>query len=158
MSAAGSFDVAVKQLRDDVSEKDKVKFLQEAAIMGQFNHPGIVMMFGVVKEVKPVSFVCVCVCVLCVCVHGYMCAHTCDCVHGYVSVHVCVCVCVRVCVCVCVCVCVFACACVCVCVCVCVCPRMCVCTYVYTCVVHIHICTHCSLFVFLYACIRFPMI
>lgn len=53
VSSAGSVDVAVKQLKDNVTEKDRVKFLQEAAIMGQFTHPGIVMMFGVVKEVKP---------------------------------------------------------------------------------------------------------
>ena len=81
MSSAGSVDVAVKQLKDNVTEKDRVKFLQEAAIMGQFTHPGIVMMFGVVKEVKPVRFVDVYACIVCVCV----------------------CVCVRVCVRVCVC-------------------------------------------------------
>ena len=36
-----SMDVAIKTLKDDASEEDKVKFLQEAAIMGQFHHPNL---------------------------------------------------------------------------------------------------------------------
>ena len=39
------------------SEEDRVKFLQEAAIMGQFKHANIVTMYGVVKEGEPVSIV-----------------------------------------------------------------------------------------------------
>ena len=48
-------DVALKTLRDDASEEEKVKFLQEAAIMGQFHHPNIVKLHGVVTVGEPVS-------------------------------------------------------------------------------------------------------
>ena len=49
-------DVAVKTLKEGASEEDKVKFLQEAAIMGQFFHPNVVKFYGVVTEGEPVSF------------------------------------------------------------------------------------------------------
>ena len=51
----GSVDVAIKTLNDDISEEEKVKFLQEAAIMGQFHHPNIVKLCGVVTIGEPVS-------------------------------------------------------------------------------------------------------
>ena len=44
--------VAVKSL---ASEENKVKFLQEAVIMGQFSHPNIVNLYGVVTSGVPVS-------------------------------------------------------------------------------------------------------
>ena len=44
--------VAVKSL---ASEENKVKFLQEAVIMGQFRHPNIVNLHGVVTSGVPVS-------------------------------------------------------------------------------------------------------
>jgi len=44
--------VAIKMLH---SEDNKVKFLQEAAAMGQFNHPHVARLFGVVTVGKPVS-------------------------------------------------------------------------------------------------------
>ena len=47
--------VAIKTLREGSTEEDKVKFLQEAAIMGQFKHSNVVRMYGVVKEGEPVS-------------------------------------------------------------------------------------------------------
>ena len=47
--------VAVKTLKEGAKEEDRVKFLQEAAIMGQFKHPNVVTMHGVVKEGEPVS-------------------------------------------------------------------------------------------------------
>ena len=47
--------VAVKTLNKGVDEGDKVKFLQEAAIMGQFKHPNVVKLYGVVTEEEPVS-------------------------------------------------------------------------------------------------------
>ena len=47
--------VAVKVLNKGVDEADKVKFLQEAAIMGQFRHPNIMKLYGVVTEEEPVS-------------------------------------------------------------------------------------------------------
>ena len=47
-------DVALKSL-NKTSEEDKVKFLQEAAIMAQFRHPNVVMLYGVVITEDPVS-------------------------------------------------------------------------------------------------------
>ena len=46
--------VAIKALKQGSSETDRVKFLQEAAIMGQFSHPNIVRLFGVVTVAQPV--------------------------------------------------------------------------------------------------------
>ncbi len=48
----GAVDVAVKTLS---TGGDKVKFLQEAAIMAQFRHPNIVLLHGVVCRGTPVS-------------------------------------------------------------------------------------------------------
>ena len=48
-------EVAVKTLKADLSENDRVRFLQEAAIMGQFNHPYVVKLYGVVTLEDPVS-------------------------------------------------------------------------------------------------------
>ena len=50
-----STEVAIKRLKDGASEEDRVKFLQEAAIMGQFSHPNVVTMFGVVTVGDRVS-------------------------------------------------------------------------------------------------------
>ena len=47
--------VAVKTLKEGSTEEDRMKFLQEAAIMGQFKHSNVVRMYGVVKEGEPVS-------------------------------------------------------------------------------------------------------
>ena len=48
-------EVAVKTLKERAGREDKVKFLQEAAIMGQFSHPNVVKLYGVVTERKLVS-------------------------------------------------------------------------------------------------------
>ena len=48
-------EVAVKTLKEGSEDEDKVKFLQEAAIMGQFKHPNVVEMYGVVTTSIPVS-------------------------------------------------------------------------------------------------------
>ena len=48
-------EVAVKFLKEEASETDKVKFLQEAAIMAQFAHPNVVSLYGVVSKTEPVS-------------------------------------------------------------------------------------------------------
>ena len=45
-----SVPVAVKLLKEGSSEIDKVKFLQEAAIMVQFKHPNVVSLYGVVSK------------------------------------------------------------------------------------------------------------
>ena len=49
-------EVAVKTLKEGSGEEDRVKFLQEAAIMGQFKHHNVVTMYGVVTQGEPVSF------------------------------------------------------------------------------------------------------
>ena len=50
----GSVDVAIKTLQPSAKETDRVKFLQEAAINGQFRHPNIVQLHGVVTVGDPV--------------------------------------------------------------------------------------------------------
>jgi serine/threonine protein kinase len=55
LDGARSVDVAIKKLKDDCCEEEAVRFLQEAAIMGQFRHPNIVQLLGVVTIVKPVG-------------------------------------------------------------------------------------------------------
>ena len=50
-----SIEVAVKQLRANATVEDRVKFLQEAAIMGQFRHPNVITLMGVVTLGDPVS-------------------------------------------------------------------------------------------------------
>ena len=54
-TAMGMLDVAVKMLNNKATERDTVRFLQEAAIMGQFRHPNIVRLHGVVTVGEPVS-------------------------------------------------------------------------------------------------------
>ena len=44
----------MKTLKEGAGEGDKVKFLQEAAIMGQFSHPNVVKLYGVVTVGEPV--------------------------------------------------------------------------------------------------------
>jgi len=43
-------EVAVKCMDDTSTEKEQVKFLQEAAIMAQFNHPNIITLLGIVVK------------------------------------------------------------------------------------------------------------
>ena len=47
--------VALKTLKKKSSERDKVKFLQEAMIMAQFRHPNVVILYGIVTEGEPVN-------------------------------------------------------------------------------------------------------
>ena len=47
-------EVAVKSLGKDMSENERVMFLKEAAIMGQFNHQYIVKILGIIYN-EPVS-------------------------------------------------------------------------------------------------------
>jgi serine/threonine protein kinase len=51
---SGEVKVAVKTLKEGSGEEEKVKFLQEAAIMGQFRHPNVVKLHGVIVEDEPV--------------------------------------------------------------------------------------------------------
>ena len=54
-SPGGPINVAIKTLKCHSTDKDRVRFLQEAAIMGQFHHPNIVKLHGVVTLREPVS-------------------------------------------------------------------------------------------------------
>ena len=53
-SPDGPVKVAVKTLKEGASEQDRVKFLQEAAISGQFHHPNVITLHGVVTVGEPV--------------------------------------------------------------------------------------------------------
>ena len=44
-----------KDLEEGAGERDRVRFLREAAIMGLFNHPNVVKFYGVVTVGEPVS-------------------------------------------------------------------------------------------------------
>lgn len=48
--------VAMKTLKEGSSGMDRVKFLKEAVTMAQFRHPNVVIMYGMVTEGEPVSF------------------------------------------------------------------------------------------------------
>ena len=52
---SGTQEVAVKSLARGSLETEKVKFLQEAAIMDQFRHPNVMHLHGVVTSGEPVS-------------------------------------------------------------------------------------------------------
>ena len=47
-------EVAVKSLADGSTEKKCIQFLQEAAIMGQFKHPNVITLHGVLLNHDPV--------------------------------------------------------------------------------------------------------
>ena len=44
-------EVALKMLNPDSNDKARLRFIQEAAIMCQFNHENVVKLYGVVTEV-----------------------------------------------------------------------------------------------------------
>ena len=47
--------MAVKTLTNETNSSDRVKFLREAAITGQFRHSNVVRLYGVVTLGSPVS-------------------------------------------------------------------------------------------------------
>ena len=51
-----NLEVAVKTLNVNSSDKDRLKFLQEAAIMCQFDHKNVIKLLGVVTE-APITIV-----------------------------------------------------------------------------------------------------
>ncbi len=55
ITANDVLECAIKTLHSGASEEDQVKFLQEAAINGQFHHPNVVQLLGVVTVGEPVS-------------------------------------------------------------------------------------------------------
>ena len=50
-----TLELAVKTLQTKTTNNDKVRLLQEAAIMGQFKHHNVVKLYGVVTLGNPVS-------------------------------------------------------------------------------------------------------
>ena len=50
-------EVAVKSLADGSTEEKRVQFLQEAAIMGQFKHPNVITLHGVLLDCDLVSLI-----------------------------------------------------------------------------------------------------
>ncbi|XP_019850411.1 PREDICTED: uncharacterized protein LOC100638128 isoform X2 [Amphimedon queenslandica] len=56
-SPTGPLEVATKTLTGNTSDDDRVKFLQEAAIMGQFHHPNVVKLYGMVTIEEPMMIV-----------------------------------------------------------------------------------------------------
>ena len=51
-----ALEVAAKTLKLGSGERDKVKLLQEAAIMAQFKHSNVITLYGVVNNGGVVSF------------------------------------------------------------------------------------------------------
>ena len=52
----GEEEVAVKILSDKADNEDRIKFLQEAALMGQFKHTNVLTLHGVVTNDTSVSY------------------------------------------------------------------------------------------------------
>lgn len=48
--------VAIKTLNSEATEKEKLKFLQEAAIMGQFLHENVIRLLAIIMQ-EPVGIV-----------------------------------------------------------------------------------------------------
>lgn len=55
ISSDNVIECAIKTLHSGASEEEQVKLLQEAAINGQFHHPNVVQLLGVVTVGEPVS-------------------------------------------------------------------------------------------------------
>lgn len=56
-SGGGVKEVAVKTMEDGANEEERVKFLQEAAVMGQFSNPYIISIYGILMSTQPVSLI-----------------------------------------------------------------------------------------------------
>ena len=56
-SPMGCVEVAVKVSKDCSDPSERVKLLQEAAVMGQFLHPHVVQLYGIVTLGEPVSYI-----------------------------------------------------------------------------------------------------
>lgn len=54
-SQSHDIKVALKTLKRGTSEEDKIRFLQEGAIMAQFRHPNIILLYGIISKDEPVS-------------------------------------------------------------------------------------------------------
>ena len=57
ISGIGEVPIAVKTLNEPTSEERKIALFQEAIIMGQFSHPNIIRILGIVSVVEPYAIV-----------------------------------------------------------------------------------------------------
>ncbi len=48
--------VALKTLNQSSTTENRMKFLQEAAIMAQFRHPNVILLYGIISNDEPVSY------------------------------------------------------------------------------------------------------
>ncbi len=55
-------EVAVKTMTEEATKEDKVKFLQEAAIMGQFKQANILRIQGIIMDGDMVRYIIIIVC------------------------------------------------------------------------------------------------
>jgi len=53
----GDLIVAIKTLKSGTSDKNRLDFLTEASIMGQFDHPNVIYLEGVVTRSNPIMIV-----------------------------------------------------------------------------------------------------
>lgn len=49
--------IAVQTCKDDLFQELKLKFLQEAKILKQYNHPKIVKLIGVCTQIQPIYII-----------------------------------------------------------------------------------------------------
>ena len=79
-----SQDVAVKVVKKGAPQEERLKLLQEAAILGQFRHIHVVSLFGVVTLGEPVSYKYVVYLYVCTCMFVFVCVYIVPCIHGMV--------------------------------------------------------------------------
>ena len=72
-----SQDVAVKVVKKGAPREERLKLLQEAAILGQFRHRHVVTLFGVVTLGEPVSYKYVMYLYVCMCMFVCVCTWYC---------------------------------------------------------------------------------
>jgi serine/threonine protein kinase len=53
----GELTVAIKTLKPGASDKARMDFLTEASIMGQFDHPNVIYLQGVVTKSNPIMII-----------------------------------------------------------------------------------------------------
>ena len=56
--------VALKTLNQSSTAEDRTKFLQEAAIMAQFRHPNVILLYGIINNDEPVSYIVIVIMIL----------------------------------------------------------------------------------------------
>ena len=79
-----SQDVAVKVVKKGAPQEERLKLLQEAAILGQFRHRHVVSLFGVVTLGEPVSYKYVMYLYVCTYRFVFVCVYIVPCIHGMV--------------------------------------------------------------------------